>query len=50
MKLFRCTTPHITFDLIDLPRQSWRILPPRRWQVVLTMAAIVVAAIVWGVL
>ena len=49
MKLF-CTTPHITLTLVDLPRRSWRVLPPRRWQVVVTVVGIVVAAILWSVI
>lgn len=36
-------------DIIDLPRSAYTVLPPRRWQVVLTVAAIVVVALVWAV-
>lgn len=36
-------------DIIDLPRSAYTVLPPRRWQVALTMAAIVVVALVWAV-
>lgn len=36
-------------DIIDLPRSAYTILPPRRWQVALTMAAIVVSALIWAV-
>lgn len=50
MKLFRCDTQRMTFDLIDLPRRNWRVLPPGKWQIVLTVAGIVVTAILWGVL
>lgn len=59
MKLFNCNTQRIpqgdcqrlvTFTLVDLPRHSWHVIPPRRWQIALTLAGIVVTAIVWAVI
>ena len=39
----------MVIEIIDLPRSAYRILPPHRWQVALTLAAIVVTAIFWAV-
>ncbi|MFN8459153.1 MAG: hypothetical protein U0401_31645 [Anaerolineae bacterium] len=39
----------MVIEIIDLPRSATCHLPPRRWQVVLTVALIVVAAVVWAV-
>jgi hypothetical protein len=36
-------------EIIDLPRDAYRILPPRRWQIALTLAVIVVTVILWTV-
>lgn len=41
----------ILSDVIDLPCDAWRILPPpppKRWQIALTLAVIAVTVIVWG--
>lgn len=43
------TTQPLTFTLIDLPRTRWHVLPPRRWQVALTVAGVIVTAILWAV-
>lgn len=48
MKLFKCTQAALTLEVIELPRQSWRVLPPHRWQVIATLAVIVVTAVLWG--
>ena len=37
-------------DIVDLPRTAYRYLPPNKWQVVITLAAIVVTAVLWSVL
>jgi hypothetical protein len=50
MRLLKCSQPSLTLEVVELPRQSWRVLPPRRWQIALTLAVIVVTAVVWGVL
>ena len=50
MKLFKCDTQHMTFSIVDIPRQSWRVLPPRKWQIALTLAGVVVISILWGLL
>lgn len=49
MKLFKCST-RMTLEVIDLPRKSYRILPPRPWQVALAVVGIVVTSILWAVL
>ena len=36
-------------DIIDLPRSAYTVLPPRRWQIALTLAAIAITALVWAV-
>ena len=40
----------LNFDIIDLPRTAYHVLPPRRWQVVITLAVIALTAVVWSVL
>ena len=50
MKLFKCDTQHMTFNLVDLPRKNWHVLPPRRWQIALALAGVIVTAILWSVL
>lgn len=50
MKLFKCDVKPFTIEIIELPRHSWRHLGPRKWQVVLTVAVILVGAILWGLL
>lgn len=37
-------------NIVDLPRNAYHVLPPRKWQVVITLAGIVATAILWGVL
>jgi hypothetical protein len=49
MKLFKCDTQHLTLEIVDLPRSNWRHLGPRKWQVVLTLAVIVITALAWAV-
>lgn len=49
MKLFKCSHS-FTVEVVDLPRHSWKVLPPAKWQVVLTVAGIVLAAVVWAIL
>lgn len=49
MKLL-CQTRTIRFDIVDLPRTSWRYTPPSKWQVALTVAGIVLTAVLWAVL
>lgn len=49
MKLFKCDTT-VTLTIVDLPRSAYQVLPPRRWQVIATLAVIVVTAVLWGVL
>lgn len=36
-------------NIVDLPRSAYHVLPPRRWQVALTLAAIVLTAVTWAV-
>jgi hypothetical protein len=52
MKLFKCDArrQQMTLTIVDLPRPAWRVLPPGRWQVVLTVAVIVVTALAWALL
>lgn len=50
MKLFKCTTQPLTFTLVDLPRHSWHVLPPRRLQVAVTLVGVIVTAILWAVM
>jgi hypothetical protein len=37
-------------EIIELPRSAWRVLPPNKWQVALTVAGIVVAAMAYALL
>lgn len=37
-------------DIIDLPRTAYHYLPPKRWQIALTVASIVVTVVLWSVL
>lgn len=48
MKLLKCTQATLTLEVVDLPRHSWKVLPPSKWQVVLTVVVIVVTALVWS--
>jgi hypothetical protein len=50
MKRFKSLAHQPTLTIVDLPRQSWRLLPPRRWQVVVTLAGIIITAVMWAVL
>ena len=50
MKLFNCEVNRATFEVIDLPRNNWRYVGPRKWQIVLTAAIIITVAIAWAVL
>jgi len=38
-------------NIVELPRSAYhaRSVPPRRWQVALTLAAIVLTAVIWAV-
>ncbi len=36
-------------EIIDLPRDAWRAVPPSRLQIALAAATIVLAALVWAV-
>lgn len=49
MKLFKCNA-QMALKVVELPRRNWRVLPPKKWQIALTMAGIVIAAVVWAVL
>lgn len=48
MKLFKHSS-QMTLTIVEVPRQSWRVLPPRKLEVALTLAGIVIAAIIWAV-
>lgn len=48
MRLFKCNTQTINLMVIDAPRHSWKVLPPKKWQVALTVASIILTAIVWS--
>lgn len=37
------------YEIIDLPRNAWRVLPPSRWQIALAVAVIVLIAVAWAV-
>lgn len=50
MKLFKCDTAKMTLTIVDIPRQNWRVMPPSKLAVTLTLAGIVITAIVWGML
>jgi hypothetical protein len=49
MKLFRSNAKTIKMNIVELPRQSWSYLPPKKWQIALTVAVIIVSAVVWAV-
>lgn len=49
MRLFKCNA-QMTLTLVELDRSSWKVLPPKRLTVALTLAAILIGALVWGVL
>ncbi len=49
MKLFKCDTKGMTFELVDLPRHNWRVLPPKKMTVALTLAGIVITAVLWAI-
>lgn len=36
-------------EIIDLPRNAWRVLPPARWQIAVTVAVIVITVVIWAV-
>lgn len=48
MRLLKCSAS-MTLTIVELPRQAGRVLPPKPWQVALTLAGIVVTAILWSV-
>lgn len=50
MKLLNCTQAAMTVEIIDLPRRSWRVVPPSKLTVVLALAGIVATAILWATL
>lgn len=50
MKLLKCNQAALTLEVIDLPRAHWHIVPPGRVTVALTLAAIIVTAVVWGLM
>lgn len=50
MRLLKCSQATLTLEVIDLPRRSWRVLPPKRLAVVATVALIIVTAVLWGCL
>lgn len=37
-----------TITIVDLPRSHWRLLPPRRSVVLITVVVIVVSALAFG--
>lgn len=49
MRLFKCETKGMTLELVDLPRSNWRVLPPKKLTVALTLAGIVITAVLWTV-
>lgn len=49
MKLFNCSQA-FTCEIIELPRSAYQVLPPRKWQIALTVAGIILAAVVWSLL
>lgn len=48
MRLLKCSQAALTLEVIELPRQGWKVLPPRKWQIALTIAVIVVTAVIWS--
>lgn len=38
----------MTLDIIDLPKSAYRVLPPKRMHVIITLGAIALTAILWG--
>jgi hypothetical protein len=48
MKLFNCNSKTISLKVIDLPRSHWRLIPPRKWQTVLTVVGIIAISILWA--
>lgn len=48
MRLFKCDTQQVTFTIVDMPRNSWQVLPPKKWQVIITIATIALTAILWS--
>lgn len=45
---FKCDTKTISMMVIDAPKGSWRVLPPKRLQIVLTVVSIIVVSLVWS--
>lgn len=50
MKFFRSDVQSMTFDLVELDRSHWRVMPPKRLAVIATIAIIIVSAVLWGLL
>lgn len=48
MRLFNCSAQTINMTIVDLPRPAWKVLPPRKWQVALTVVGIVLTALVFA--
>jgi hypothetical protein len=39
----------LDYNVIDLPRSHWRLLPPSKKQVFITLAGVIVSAIIFGI-
>lgn len=48
MKLFKCNTQTMRLEVVELPRQNWKVVPPAKLTVIITLGVIVVTALVWG--
>jgi len=46
--IFLSNAQTMTLTLVDLPRSNWRILPPRKWQVYLTILVILTITLTWS--
>lgn len=47
MKFF-CNTHTINLQIVDLPRNAYKVMPPAKLQVIATFVVIVAVALLWG--
>lgn len=51
MRLLKCTSQQaFAVEVVELDKSCWKVLPPRKWQIALTLALIVVTSVLWSVL
>lgn len=49
MRIFGCNTETINYQIVELPRVNWHYSPPKKLEVVLTVAVIILTAIAWSI-